>query len=51
MVVIDRVSKKLEAMFDTGIVPHPDRGRTWSMAGLAPLRIGEGKVTVYAQSS
>jgi len=51
MVVVDLVNQELDAMFETGLVPHPGRGVNWQdpVYGWvnATPHIGEGKVTVY----
>jgi len=51
MVVIDLVNQDLEAMFDTGLIPHPGRGVNWEdpVYGWvnATSHIGEGKVSIY----
>ena len=51
MVVVDLVNLELDALIDTGAVPHPGRGVNWEdpVYGWvnATSHIGEGKVTVY----
>jgi len=51
MVVVDLVNQDLEAMFDTGLIPHPGRGVNWEDPEYgwvnATSHIGEGKVSVY----
>lgn len=51
VVVIDVEKGKLEAIFETGIKPHPGRGANWIDPKFGPVNgtphLGEGKVTVY----
>ena len=51
MVVVDLVNLELDALIDTGAVPHPGRGVNWFDPDYgwvnATSHIGEGKVTVY----
>jgi len=51
MVVIDLINQDLEAMFHTGLIPHPGRGVNWEDPEYgwvnATSHIGEGKVSVY----
>ena len=51
MVVIDLINQDLEAMFDTGLIPHPGRGVNWEdpVYGWvnATSHIGEGKLSIY----
>lgn len=51
MVVVDLVNLELDALIDTGAVPHPGRGVNWldPVYGWvnATSHIGEGKITVY----
>lgn len=51
MVVVDLVNQELDALIDTGAVPHPGRGVNWFDPDYgwvnATSHIGEGKITVY----
>ncbi len=51
VVVIDVEKGKLEAIFESGIKPHPGRGANWVDPKFGPVNgtphLGEGKVTVY----
>jgi len=51
MVVVDLINQDLEAMFATGLIPHPGRGVNWEDPEYgwvnATSHIGEGKVSVY----
>ncbi len=51
VVVIDTEKGKLEAIFETGIKPHPGRGANWIDPKFGPVNgtphLGEGKVAVY----
>jgi nitrite reductase (NO-forming) / hydroxylamine reductase len=51
VVVIDVQEGKLEAIFETGIKPHPGRGANWVDPKFGPVNgtphLGEGKVGVY----
>jgi len=51
MVVVDLVNLELDALIDTGAVPHPGRGVNWFDPDFgwvnATSHIGEGKITVY----
>ncbi|MDE2322296.1 MAG: c-type cytochrome [candidate division NC10 bacterium] len=51
VVVIDVEKGKLEAIFESGIKPHPGRGANWIDPKFGPVNgtphLGEGKVAVY----
>lgn len=51
MVVIDAKTERLEAVFETGKIPHPGRGVNWVDPKFGPVNatphLGEGKIAVY----
>lgn len=51
MVIVDVQDQELEAIFETGAIPHPGRGANWEDPTYgwvnATTHIGEGKMTVY----
>ncbi len=51
MVIVDVENQSLEAIFETGVKPHPGRGANWEDPTFGwvntTTHIGEGKMTVY----